>query len=423
MFWKTSLLLFGVLGAISNAVPVFPFEGEETSLEAVPQNFTIDGSDGHSLDKRFVVTHVFRADKRSPAQLAKSDGFLPKGYTSKTAVKEDVSLFRHVIGAASGFSMDNDGYVSTTSSRAVAEGWITKFLGGSGYTYKIATYANLIDVQETLKHYNKYPQEKEFAALMVIPWDQVMGWSQFSVTKNGVVKGTPTANPQYNAARNEDPWYFYTQCRPAARSAEEIFARDAEPITNAYAEEIDSANIEESVDADTEAMADADVEEIAERDTEEIAMTEAEELVARGKVRTSRPKSSKKKTSATRKHKTAKKPKKTASQTGTKCTAAMAKAGKCKTTCTAAMKKAGKCGTVKCSAKDEKAGKCCSAASKKAGKCKQHDCGPIKTNKQAAQEYLRQIQMGTTPPSGSHPKSAGKKGTKVRNKSGKRIGS
>jgi hypothetical protein len=101
----------------------------------------------------------------------------------------------------------------------------------------------------------------------------------------------------------------------------------------------------------------------------------------------------------------------------------MKKVGKCKTTCTAAMKKAGKCGTEKCSAKDEKAGKCCSAASKKAGTCKQGNCGPTKTNKQAAQEYWKQIQMGTTPRSGSHPKSAGKKGTKIRNKAGKRIGS
>lgn len=200
MFWQTPLLFLGVLGAVCNAAPVVPLEGDITGVEGATQNFTVDGLDGNSLDKRFTVTYVFRADKRSPAQL-KQSGFLPKGYTSKTAIKEDVSLYRHVIGAASGFSMDNDGYVSTTSSQAVAEGWITKFLGGSGYTYKIATYANLIDVQETLKAYNKYPEEKEFAALKVIPWDQVIGWAQFDVTKHGVVKGVPTANPNYNAAK------------------------------------------------------------------------------------------------------------------------------------------------------------------------------------------------------------------------------
>jgi hypothetical protein len=201
MLWHTPLLLLGVLGGISNAAPTVLLKGDVTDLESVPQNFTMDELDGRSLNERFTVTYVFRADKRSPTQLKASDGFLPKGYTSKTAIKEDVSLYRHVIGAASGFSMDNDGYVSTTSSQVVAEGWITKFLGGSGYTYKIATYANLIDVQETLKHYNKYPQEKEFAALKVIPWDQVLGWAKFDVTKNGVVKGVPTGNPQYNAAK------------------------------------------------------------------------------------------------------------------------------------------------------------------------------------------------------------------------------
>ncbi|KAF1979960.1 ADP-ribosylation, partial [Bimuria novae-zelandiae CBS 107.79] len=197
-----------------------------------------DALDTRSLEERFTVTYVFRADKRSPAEIDAAGGFLPKGWTSKSKF-EDISLYRHgtlLKGAANGFSMDNDGYVSTTSSQSVAEGWVVKFLGGSGYTYKIATYANLIDVQDTLKKYNIYPEEKEFAALKIIPFDQIMGWASFSKTpKYGVVKGTPVANKKFNRAKyenkahggaqyslagfpnnhpawKEDPWWFFTHC-------------------------------------------------------------------------------------------------------------------------------------------------------------------------------------------------------------------
>ncbi|KAJ4296178.1 hypothetical protein N0V90_006222 [Kalmusia sp. IMI 367209] len=288
------------------------------------------------LQERFTVTYVFWVDSRTPMEIKKDGGFLPKGYKAKISkskskkkggksikVKEDVSLYNHVKGGTDGFSLDNDGYVSTTSSQSVAEGWVTKFLGGNGYTYKIAAYANLIDCQEILKAYNVFPYEKEFAGLNIIPWEQVMEWASFSTSRGAVTKGVPVANKDFDAAQ------YGNRAHGGAQ----------------------------------------------------------------------------KKTSTARKHKktTSKKKAKTSKNKSTK---------KAKTKCTAAMKRAGRCATkTKCTAADKKAGKCSHA----------YSCS-MKSNRELAQEYYDLMLQGRAPKSGAKPNSAGKKGTKIRNKSGKRIG-
>ncbi|KAF2704832.1 ADP-ribosylation, partial [Pleomassaria siparia CBS 279.74] len=132
------------------------------------------------FDKR-AVQWVYRADKRSPEQIDKAGGFWAKGYTSKSKARPDLSLFNHVGGSSDSFmSKDSDGYVSTSTSRTVTEGWIDQYLGYSGYVYKIAAYHNLIDCQGTLLEYNKHPQEKEYAAIRGIEWEQVYSYSHFT---------------------------------------------------------------------------------------------------------------------------------------------------------------------------------------------------------------------------------------------------
>jgi hypothetical protein len=179
MVWQSLLLLISVSAAVCKSFP---------------------------LEERFVIQCVFRADKRGPAELAKVGGMWPKGYTSKTAIKEDVSLYNHVHRDVNGFSKDDDDYVPTTSSETVAEGWITKYLGGSGCIYKMATYGNLIDCQATLLVYNKFPAEKEFAAIEGIPWSQVMSFAQYTKQKDKygklvTAKSASTKNINYDAAK------------------------------------------------------------------------------------------------------------------------------------------------------------------------------------------------------------------------------
>jgi hypothetical protein len=183
------------------------------------------------------LDRVWRADKRSPAEIEKSKGFWAKGYSIGTKFGADISLYTHVKGAEDSFmSKDNDGYVSFTSDKALAESWINKYHKGDGYVYEVATYGNLIDVQETLKAYNTYPQEREFAAIKGVELDQVMGWNRFRAEKKGKgVKDPFTPSKYYNKAKytgkphggaqyalagfprkhpawKEDPWYFYVAC-------------------------------------------------------------------------------------------------------------------------------------------------------------------------------------------------------------------
>jgi cholera enterotoxin subunit A len=190
MLWQNPLALLGMLVAFSNAAPLAPLEGDIEDII----NATY-----HSFDKRINegVRYVFRTDGRDPKVLKSSGGFQTKGWTN--GYREDVSLYRHCKGAKNGASMDDDGFVSTTWKRAVAEGWVRDHHKGSAWIYKIATDEGLIDVQATLKHYSPYPHEKEFAAIHSIPWAQVQGWYRY-------IKGV-----EYEYVRNKD--FSQSQCK------------------------------------------------------------------------------------------------------------------------------------------------------------------------------------------------------------------
>lgn len=186
------------------------------------------------------ISYVYRADKRSPGEISKTRGMWAKGYSYGARVGPDISLYNHVKGATDSFmSQGNDGYVSFSSSKTLAESWIDKYLNGEGYVYEVHAYPNLIDVQATLKHYNVYPQEKEFAAIRGVDFDQIKGWNQYRTAKDKkgkyISKEPYVANKSYNQKRfsqkehggaqyamagfpkghkawKEDPWYFYASC-------------------------------------------------------------------------------------------------------------------------------------------------------------------------------------------------------------------
>lgn len=142
------------------------------------------------------ISYLYRADSRSPAEIAKAGGMWAKGYSSSSKIAPDISLYNHVKGAADSFmSKGNDGYVSFSSSKTMCESWIDKYFHGEGYIYEVHAYKNLIDVQATLKQYNVYPQEKEFAAIKGVSFAQIKGWNRYRRAKDK--KGTYTAKDAY----------------------------------------------------------------------------------------------------------------------------------------------------------------------------------------------------------------------------------
>lgn len=188
---------------------------------------------------------VYRADNRDPATIKRSGGFLSKGTSKVGTVAPDISLWNHVNGAANGFSRDNDGYTSTTTSLTFAESWALNQLGGNGYVYRISVAPNMVDVQEILKQYNPYPDEKEYAVLGGIPYDQIIGWSRVANRKILAVEknkdfnkrrysGLKHATGQYQLAAfppghrawSESPWNAHASCsNPRTRAERALAAR------------------------------------------------------------------------------------------------------------------------------------------------------------------------------------------------------
>ncbi|KXH31960.1 cholera enterotoxin subunit A2 [Colletotrichum simmondsii] len=184
---------------------------------------------------------LYRADSRNYATIQASKGFLPKGQSTFGVAAPDTSLWNHVKGAPSGASKDEDGYVSTTSDPKLAESWVSRFLGGNGFIYRIHSAPNMIDCQATLQKYNPYPEEAEFAALGGIKDNQIIGWTPV----RGGVKGKEELNPFYSRniysnmgtggaqyklaafppnhqAWGEAPWSQFASCT-RRRSARDLF--------------------------------------------------------------------------------------------------------------------------------------------------------------------------------------------------------
>ncbi|KAF9875059.1 cholera a subunit [Colletotrichum karsti] len=187
---------------------------------------------------------LYRADSRPYTTIQASKGFLPKGQSTFGVATPDTSLWNHVNGASNGFSKDEDGYVSTTSDPALAERWVTQFLNGNGYIYRIHSAPNMIDCPGTLGKYNPYPEEAEFAALGGIKDNQIIGWTP---VRNGV-KGKEELNPFYSKAIygnmgtggiqpklaafpaghpawKEAPWAEFSSC--SKRRARDLFRRQS----------------------------------------------------------------------------------------------------------------------------------------------------------------------------------------------------
>lgn len=187
-------------------------------------------------------SYFYRADARTPEQLRQADGLWARGYSPGTSMKRDISLYHHAMGICGSLTSEGDnGYVAFTSDKKVAEGWIKTYLDNEGYIYQVHGYANLINVQETLRKYNPYPEEKEFAAIKGTEWSQVMGWNHYTPNTDArtsqtqpLVKHRYNQNPQYDSrfsgktdggaqyalagfprdhpAWKEEPWYYYSAC-------------------------------------------------------------------------------------------------------------------------------------------------------------------------------------------------------------------
>lgn len=192
------------------------------------------------------VDIVYRADSRAPSDIKKAGGFLAKGVSKVGAVAPDTSLWNHVNGdPSSGASKANDGYVSTSTDLQLATSWVGGLPGHKGYVYHIHVAPNMIDCHEILKQYNPFPEEKEYAALGSIPYNQIIGWSKVTngkadkMEKNkaynqNLYKRSTPATGQYQLAAfppghrawSESPWKAYATCsNPKIRAARGLVGR------------------------------------------------------------------------------------------------------------------------------------------------------------------------------------------------------
>ncbi|KAF3808447.1 Heat-labile enterotoxin IIB A chain [Colletotrichum gloeosporioides] len=119
----------------------------------------------------------------TPTEMRAAGNFAPRGASRFLEVTPNVSMYNHAVGAESGASRDNDGYVSTTASEDTAVRFLTQMFGGNGYVYEIAAAGNFIQVSGTLGQFSPYPNEQEYAALGGFSWDQVIRWRHYT---NGV---------------------------------------------------------------------------------------------------------------------------------------------------------------------------------------------------------------------------------------------
>lgn len=123
---------------------------------------------------------VYRSVMEDPSEVKRSGGFLPKGAdgTRPNQPPVNLSLFNHAIGSSTGLANISSGYVATTSSLTLAHLWVNQNLSGLGYIYFIQPTGNMIDLNNSLGQFAPHPDEMEYAALGIIRWNQIIGWSQ-----------------------------------------------------------------------------------------------------------------------------------------------------------------------------------------------------------------------------------------------------
>ncbi|KAJ3957227.1 hypothetical protein N0V92_006220 [Colletotrichum tropicale] len=129
------------------------------------------------------LVYVYRGDSRSPAEIQKAGGFLPKGQIAFGAIAPDTRLLNHAKAVVDGSARDDYGYVFTSSSLDVAERFIT--MRTAGYVYKIHVAANMIDSTGTLGKHNPLDDEREYAALGGIKFEQIVSWKAYENGKSG----------------------------------------------------------------------------------------------------------------------------------------------------------------------------------------------------------------------------------------------
>ncbi|KAI8271283.1 Heat-labile enterotoxin IIA, A chain [Colletotrichum sp. SAR11_239] len=129
------------------------------------------------------LVYVYRGDSRSPVEIQEAGGFLPKGQSAFGAIAPDISLFNHAKAALDGSSRDDYGYVFTSASLDIAERFIN--MRPEGYIYKIHVTANIIDSMGTLGKHNPLDDEREYAALGGIKFEQIVSWRAYENGKSG----------------------------------------------------------------------------------------------------------------------------------------------------------------------------------------------------------------------------------------------
>ncbi|ENN90217.1 CtxA-like, cholera toxin A subunit [Bartonella bovis] len=140
------------------------------------------------------VQIVYRATKATPEDAKIAGGLYPKGLDELwiNQPPPNINLWDHV-SSVSTTELGN-GYISTTTARKFAIGWVHFNLDKNGYVYHIKTTPNFVDVNESLGKYSPYSSEREVAALGVIHWNQIIGWERI---RNGKVDPF-VPNPDYN---------------------------------------------------------------------------------------------------------------------------------------------------------------------------------------------------------------------------------
>ncbi|CAI0652970.1 unnamed protein product [Colletotrichum noveboracense] len=129
------------------------------------------------------LVYVYRGEARSPAEIQKAGGFLPNGQSAFGAIAPDISLFSHAKAVLDGNSRDGYGYVFTSSSCDVAERLISTT--PTAFVYKIHVTANMIDIIGTLGKHNPLNDEREYAALGGIKFEQIVSWKAYENGKSG----------------------------------------------------------------------------------------------------------------------------------------------------------------------------------------------------------------------------------------------
>lgn len=144
------------------------------------------------------LVYVYRGEARSPAEIQKAGGFLPKGQSVFGAIALDISLSNHAEAVLDGSSRDGYGHVFTSSSLDLAErSFVTR---SAGYVYKIHVAANMIDCIGTLGKYNPLDNEHGYAALGGIKFEQIKSWKAYENGKFGEEEFNENFNKKFYGA-------------------------------------------------------------------------------------------------------------------------------------------------------------------------------------------------------------------------------